>query len=383
MLLTARGTQLGAMLAVLLLHELGHVLAALALVVAVLATSRPAVSDQPYSPDSVAANGSRALAQVLARQGVEVRHVTTVSDAVRAATPGTTLLVAPAPLLGDDQAAALAQVPADLVLAQPGATLLDKATDGTVALDVTPSGGVRDPRCDVPAARAAGAVTLDATLAVTGPAAVGCWPAGEGVALAQVRSGGRTVTAVGDPAWLANSSITEQGNAALTLHLLGGHARLVWLTPDPLDASTGGGVSTGGSVLPPWAGVVAAWAVLCILVAAVWRARRLGPVMAEELPVVVPAAETTRGRGRLYRRARSRGHAAAALRAAAADRMAGRLGVPRNADAATLTDAVVRATGRPGEDVGALLYGPPPADDAALAALARRLDDLESEVHRQ
>jgi hypothetical protein len=47
-----------------------------------------------------------------------------------------------------------------------------------------------------------------------------------------------------------------------------------------------------------------------------------------------------------------------------------------------VVDAVVAATNRPSQQVADLLYGPPPADDAALAELARRLDILESEVHR-
>ncbi|WP_425956354.1 DUF4350 domain-containing protein [Xylanimonas sp. McL0601] len=359
------------------------VLAVFALVVAVLAVSRPETSATPYAPDSTSPDGSRAVAQVLRRQGVDVRHVRTVDAAVRAAGPGTTLLVTPAPLLTDDQAAALAKVPADLVLLAPGGTLLDLATDGSVGLAVVPAGGARGPACDVPAAQAAGVVELDAALELLDGAATGCYPARDGVALAQKRADGRTVTAVGDPALVRNADVTTQGNAALALHLLGAHERLVWLVPDPFDASTGGGVDAQAGVLPPWAGIVALWALLCALVAAVWRSRRLGPLVAEDLPVVVPAAEATRGRGRLYRRARARGHAAAALRAASADRMAGRLGVPRTADATTLADAVVRATSRDPQEIAGLLYGPPPADDAALAALARRLDELESEVHRQ
>ncbi|GAB2465480.1 DUF4350 domain-containing protein [Xylanimonas ulmi] len=366
------------------------VLAVFAITVALLVVTRPQTSDTPYAPDSAAPTGSRALAQVLSRQGVEVRHVTTVEEAVRAAEPGTTLLVTPAPLLGDDQAAALADVPADLVLVGPGGTLLRLATGGAADLAILPAAGVLDPACDLPAARAAGAVALDATLELgepsTGGAVTACYSAGESVALVQVRGdggdGARTVTAVGDPALLRNANVTEQGNAALALRLLGENERLVWLVPDPFDLSTGDGVGAGGGVLPWWAGAVTGWAVLCAIVVALWRARRLGPLVTEDLPVIVPAAEATRGRGRLYRRARARGHAAAALRAASADRMAGRLGVPRSADKATLADAVVRATTRDPHEVADLLYGPPPAHDAALAALARRLDELESEVHR-
>ncbi len=363
------------------------VIACLALVVGVLAVSRPPTSTTPFAPDSTAQDGARALAQVLERQGVEVVPVTTVDAAVRAATAGTTLLVVPAPMLGDDQARALASVPADLVLAAPGRTLVRLATGDRASVSAIPAGGVREPECAVPAAQAAGDVELAATL-VPGDGATACWPATSTTetlaALVQVTDGARTVTAVGDTAFLTNAAVTVRGNAALALGLLGGHGRLVWLVQDPFDTTTGAGTgpSPTPGVLPSWTGPVAGWAVLCLLVAAAWRARRLGPLVTEDLPVVVPAAEATRGRARLYRRARARGHAAQALRAATAHRAAVRLGVPRSADPTTVTDALARATGRPSQDVADLLYGPPPADDAALAALADRLDALESEVHR-
>ena len=163
---------------------------------------------------------------------------------------------------------------------------------------------------------------------------------------------------------------------------LGAHDRLVWLVPDPFDTSLADdGSTTPGLSLPPWFGVVALQALVVLLVVVLWRGRRLGPLVTEDLPVIVRAAETTRGRGRLYRRAGARGHAAAGLRASAADRLAHRLGLPRSADAPTVVDAVARATGRPGDQVAQLLYGPPPADDAALLELARHLDRIESEVY--
>ncbi|WP_052437022.1 hypothetical protein [Georgenia sp. SUBG003] len=118
------------------------------------------------------------------------------------------------------------------------------------------------------------------------------------------------------------------------------------------------------------------------VVLALGQARGLGRVVTEVMPVVVRSAETTRGRGRLYRRSAAQGHAAAALRAGAANRMARALGVPRSADAAALTDAVARATGREAGDVSDLLYGPSPSDDGGLLALSTMLDALESEVHR-
>jgi len=373
------------------------VIGTLVLVVAVLAVLRPVTSTTPYAPDNAGPGGARAVAQVLERQGVEVDHVTRVADAVAAAGPGTTLLVTPSTLLLPEQADALAGVAADLVLVGAGDDLVSAATDGSVsrspAAGVTPAAPL-EPGCDLDAARAAGPLMIAPGLQAD-PGASGvtlCWTVEDQAALARAElpasdapGGTRTVTAVDDPTFLRNDTVLDEGNAALALGLLGTHETLVWLVPDPLDTSATDGDGTpapAGSVLPPWAGVVGLWALLVVLVAAVWRARRLGPLVAEELPVVVRAAETTRGRGRLYRRARSRGHAAAGLRAATAEVVARRLGVPRSADPTALTDAVSRATGRPVHDVADLLYGPPPPDDDALTELARRLDTLESEVHR-
>jgi hypothetical protein len=66
-------------------------------------------------------------------------------------------------------------------------------------------------------------------------------------------------------------------------------------------------------------------------VLALWRGRRLGPVVEEPLPVVVRAAETVEGRSRLYRKAGARDVAAEALRRAAVRRLGTALGLPRRA----------------------------------------------------
>ncbi len=368
------------------------VLACLVLTVLVLALFRPLTSNTPYAPDNPGDHGARAVAEVLSDQGVEVEHVTRVADALRATGPGTTLLVAPAPFLLPEQAEALAGAEGDVVLAGADGFLLDAATDGVLGREpqiAAPDEPV-PPGCDLPVATASGPSRLAPGITAFAGGAALCWTDGAGHAvLAQVSqaietsSGTRTVTAVDDAAFLTNEAVLDDGNAALALHLLGEHERLVWLVQDPLDVTSSlDEAAPGSALLPPWSGAVGLWALLVVLVAVVWRSRRLGRLVHENLPVVVRAAETTRGRGRLYRRSRSRGHAAAGLRAATADRLARRLGLPRSADATAVTDAAVRATGRPTHEVADLLYGPPPADDAALTTLARRLDTLESEVYR-
>ena len=87
-----------------------------------------------------------------------------------------------------------------------------------------------------------------------------------------------------------------------------------------------------------------------------WRARRLGALATEPLPVVVRAVETTRSLGRLYRRSGDRGHAAESLR-----RRALAPGSPSGCGSAppphadVLAREVARRTGRTEDDVVAVL----------------------------
>ena len=71
-----------------------------------------------------------------------------------------------------------------------------------------------------------------------------------------------------------------------------------------------------GDLLPDWVGPTVLELFIAVVLVAGWRARRLGPVVEEPLPVVVRAAEVTEGRARLYRRAKARDRAANELRRA-------------------------------------------------------------------
>jgi hypothetical protein len=352
------------------------------------ALPEPRTSTTALAPDNPQPGGARAVAQVLQRQGVVIDYVRTTSAATEHATAGTTLLVTSDYLLGPDQIDRLAQTHADLVLLAPN-YLLDAVTDaaGTSWAPGAVSTEPRTPQCADPDAQAAGTIsgTADGFVAL-GPSATVCFPAASaqrsnGAYL--VVEGSRRVTAFADAGLMSNARITDDGNAALVLRALGRHEHLTWYVPSLTD--TGSPAATGPSLtdlLPPVAPVLALELLLVAVVAGVWRARRLGRVVTEPLPVTVRSAETTRGRGRLYRRSRSYGHAAAALRAGAATRAAARVGLPRTAGAPAVIDALARATGRSSDEVAALLYGPPPTDDVGLAQLARRLDEMESEVHR-
>ena len=352
----------------------------------VLTLPAPPAGTAPGAPDNPGAVGSRAAAQVLERQGVTVEHVTTTGAALAAATGDSTVLVVGDQWLTDDQVRALTDLDDDLVLVDAGWAL------SSIAPDVVASsaGGARTTRtagCDDPAALAAGSITAAGGYGDPTGRATTCFATDDGAddaAYVTLEQDGRRVTALSDLDPMTNASIGEEGNAALVLRMLGRHDHLVWYVPTFDDLGSGREDASGTTLtaLVPWVRPVAGWLALVLVVAVVWRARRLGPIVAEPLPVVVRSAEATRGRGRLYRRARAHGHAAAALRAGTAARVAHRLGLPRSADAHAVVDALARATDRPARELEALLYGPPPTDDAGLLRLADDLHHLESEVHR-
>ncbi|MHC1557587.1 DUF4350 domain-containing protein [Actinomycetospora sp. C-140] len=351
-----------------------------ALLVAVLATP---TRTGAMRPDSASPDGAMALARVLEGQGVRVEPLSDL-DAATAA-PGRTVLVAAPERMSTRQRDALAASGADLVLVRPDEATLTALAPGVHAEPIELPEPV-DPACALPAALRAGPVdleggayTLDPTVP---PGAQRCYPTGSptgAASLVELGVHGRTVTVVGDATPFTNDVLDERGNAALTLGLLGAHPDLLWYLPVPPPAEPGQERGASELLPPGWI-----WGPVQLLVAglavALWRGRRLGPVVTEDLPVVVPAGETVRGRARLYRRAGARDRAAEALRSDVRRDLAARLGVPRGANVASLVDAAAGRTGWPPADVGALLAGPPPPDDSSLVALAGELDRLREAV---
>ncbi|MFF5723008.1 DUF4350 domain-containing protein [[Kitasatospora] papulosa] len=385
----------------------GVLLAVLILVVAgvAFAAVRSGSQHGRLDPRSADPYGSRALAELLEERGVSVDVVTTSDEAAGATGPDTTLLVT-----GPDTLTAYQQRRLhDATARSAGRTVLVSPGDSSVArlapgVDPQKRGPVtaRAPRCDLSAARTAGVADMGGVhYATDAPGATACYPDDELASLLVLpgRGAGDTVL-LGSPDILHNERLDQQGNASLGLQLLGSRPHLVWYLPsldDPSAAEGGnggtdsrdgaGGEEAGGqsdfiSLVPPgwlWGTLQLA---LAAVLAAVWRGRRFGPLVTEQLPVAIRASESTEGRARLYRRADARDRAAAALRAGTRNRISPLLGVSaRDADSpAVLLPAVAARLSTPDSAPYALLFGPAPADDAALVLLTDQLDALEREV---
>ncbi|WP_328933740.1 MULTISPECIES: DUF4350 domain-containing protein [unclassified Streptomyces] len=343
-------------------------------------------------PRSADPYGSRAVAELLGDRGVSTRVVTTLAQARAAAGPDTTLLVAVPDLLTDRQQSGLHSAFADsgsrTVLVAPGPASLPRLAPEVTADPGPALTSTLSPDCFLPAARRAGdAETGDYRYTTTADNADECYPS-DGrstlLRLPDASRGGDTVV-IGSPDILFNKRLDKQGNASLALQLLGSRPHLVWYLPSLTDASaTDSGSQSFFDLLPSgWL-----WGTLQLFiaaaVAALWRARRLGPLVPEKLPVAIRASETVEGRARLYRKANARDRAANALRSTTRTRLALLTGVPVSQAHApeALLPALSAHLHGDGQTLHALLFGPPPSDDAALIALADQLDALEREVRR-
>ncbi|TXS00597.1 DUF4350 domain-containing protein [Streptomyces sp. col6] len=386
------------------LRTRGVLLAVLLLVIAAIALAAARSGDQHgrLDPRSAERNGSRAIAELLKDHGISVRVVTTLQAATSATGPDTTLLVTAPNLLTPHQQDTLRTA----TTGATGRTVLlgaDSVSLGTLAPGVhaKPSTSVvaRPPACSLPAALRAGAAeTGGIRYAADGLDTDACYPAaGLPSVLVLRQPAGQETVLLGSPDFLYNERLDRQGNASLALQLLGSRPHLVWYLPSLTDPSATDG-TTGGDGIPDndtadggssfielipsgwlWGTLQLA---LAAVLAAVWRARRLGPLVTERLPVAIRASESTEGRARLNRKANARDRAAASLRRSTRTRMAALVGVsPREAHSpAVLLPALSTRIGPAHRDLTALLFGPAPTDDSALVRLADQLDSLEREV---
>ncbi|MFG2517302.1 DUF4350 domain-containing protein [Streptomyces sp. NPDC048584] len=344
-------------------------------------------------PRSADPYGSRAVAELLDDRGVGTRVVTTLDEATAAAGPATTLLVAVPDLLTGPQQSRLHSATTGsggrTVLVSAGSASVERLAPGVTADPATSFDSTLSPDCALPAARRAGtADTGGIRYTTTHLDADECYPSERLATLLRIPapSGDGDTVLLGAPDILLNDRLDEHGNASLALQLLGSRPHLVWYLPSLADASATSGQGERGffDLLPSgWL-----WGTLQLFVAAalaaLWRARRLGPLVPEELPVAIRASETVEGRARLYRKADARDRAATALRSTTRTRLAPLVGVP--VSQAHTPEALLPALSAhlrgDGQSLHTLLFGPPPSDDTALVRLADHLDALEREVRR-
>jgi hypothetical protein len=356
-------------------------------VIAFLVTGTAGTAGTPLAADNPAPVGGMAVVEVLRQQGVTVIPVGTLDDAAaatRQAGESTLFLADASGYLNSEQLVEAGGLAGRTVVADPDFSLLQALAPKVGFGGVSPADTLAAD-CPVPAAERAGTISPGGkTLGVQAGLAgyTGCFPsAGAGYAMVERVTDGRTLTLVADTAIFANGSIAGYGNAALALNLLGAGDTLVWYLPTLADVPVTGPPSLG-ALTPGWVTPVLVLLFVVTGAAMIWRGRRFGPLVAENLPVVVRASETMEGRARLYARGNARLRAIDAIRIGALSRMSESLGLPRTAPLDQVIRAVAAGTGRAPDRVHAVLVGDVPADDAAMMALSDAIADLEAATAR-
>lgn len=362
-------------------RRLWWLLPALVAICAVAALSTYLTAPRPggrMDAEATGPDGAHALVTLLRDHGVTVVVADNVDEAVSAARAGSLLLFGQTQRVTSEALLKrIADAPGDLLLVEPTARARAALSPGIrTAGNGSPSD---DPDCALREANQAGSVDFglsNSFRAVGNQTVTSCY----GGALVRYREGGRTVTVVGSTEFMTNGGLLRAGNAALAMNLAGQNSRLVWFAPQHIEGGGSAGKGKIFDLIPDsvyWM-VLQLW--LAIALAALWKGRRIGPLVAEDLPVVVRASETVEGRGRLYRSRRARGRAAAALRAAALQRLVPRLGLGVDTQPAAVVQALASRSRSDPEMVGHILFGPPPATDGDLVKLSRALDDIERQV---
>lgn len=357
------------------------VVAVLATLGSIIITGAVGAAGKPLSPTDASPKGSKALAEVLRQHGVTVTSSDSMA-ATRAAVGSpndtTIFLVDDGHYLAEEQLVELGRLSSNLILMTPDFDQLN-AIAPQVALAGTVSGVVRADCPLRPVTRAKTVTGTGSGFRVIGndPNAIQCLGSGDDVySLVQIERSGTRVTVLGTTAAFSNQFVTNEGNAAFALGLLGSTANLVWMLPT-IDEATG---PTAAELTPAWVSGVLALLIIATIAAGFWRGRRFGPLVVENLPVVVRSSETMHGRARLYEKSSSRLHALDSLRIGTVDRLGSLCGLPRAADVDEIIRTVAHVTRRPEPEIAQLLRDADPATEAELVRLSDALLELEGAV---
>lgn len=363
------------------------------LVVALVTQLIETGDNETYGTENTDLDGYAALNAVLDDHGVEVQRVYSAQAAreLMAREPDAGVVVLLRGFLPEDrfseELAAEWEDGREVLWISEQTWLLTEVLDGEVSagprLPVGSAGAEETVEagtgCEHPAAQTAESLRASGASLHTGS---GCFPVGEDAFVLSETSHGLMFTA---PEAFTNQNITEQGNAALALGLLGagtdsaGADSVIWYTPSGADTV---GADQWGSpldYLPGWFWPLVWWLLLCAAVALLAAGRRYGPVVSEPVPVVVPAAEATVGRGRLYQRANAVAETAEVLRSAHLLRLSRLLRLGRGAEAGQIAEAAARATG---EDVSVVTEPARVSTNDDLVTFAQTLAGLEDKVTR-
>ncbi len=347
-------------------------------VLALVAPSRR-TDGPPLDTSSSRAQGTKAAVELARRLGADVEVTSDLPDA------SADVAIVFEDLLGDDDLDAIDTWIAaghTLVVAAPSSVLtpLGDFEDGDPFADSQPVA-----RGDCDAAEPVGLDDLD-ELESFGPVvrfevppdATSCFRDDAGAVVVVQRIGAGRLVSVGTPWVFTNEALDQADNAGLfaALAVPEEGTRLQVLVAGERDDGLQPVDDGDGLTLPTGVALGLLQLFVAFVVYCLYRSRRLGKPVVEDPPVVIAGSELTRAVGGLLEHAGARDRAATSVRRSARRRLASAFGLPVGADPEQVVAVVAGRTTIDRPRLERALFDAPVADDAALAALGRELDDL-------
>lgn len=395
---------------------IGAVLIAAALGLVVFLSGRQS-GGRPFDVASSGPDGYRAIAILLRDRGSDV--LASTADRMRREPPGPgEVLVVPVP-----EMLTTVEYRSVLDAARGGALVVlggqrpvdDRDPAGGSGTATDPSGGwtgavsarsladmpaqpTRPDICDITRVTGLGAIdSLTAEpIGVRGSREErSCYGDGSTAYVTEEHIGQGSVVTLGSPYMWANARLQpdkEDGgepldNAALALRLLGPTAdgattgtRITFVDAVPTAGVSPNGTRNPVELLPTGVKLALVQLLAAFVIYAWFRARRLGPVVTERMPVQIAGSELVAAVGDLLRRKGTPQRAADVLRHDSRRELARRLGVAPDVAPATLVSVVASRTGVDPDRVAAALADGPVVSAEALVRLAEALTDIRQEV---
>lgn len=338
----------------------------LAIVLVVLLIGGSGGSGPPFDPRSVEPDGARGVVEVLEDLGAEVD----ISRSVPQATDASALLLVDR-LLQDDRAAVTSWVERGgvLVVADPTSPFVPFTRQGF-------AGPLEAGNCPIAALTDANDLHMERGAFFAPEGADWCFGSADLAHIVAIPTGEGVIVAVGGQQLFTNAQLDEADAAVVAANLLlpadtsSGPVGVAFLGPSvvPLD-------DAGASVAPRVINALI-MAMVAFLFYAFHRARRLGRVVPEPLPVRIHSSELVLQAGRLSERAADPAGAAEVIRDDFIRRAAQSLAMPPGEDLAMVADVLHQTTNHPIAEITTALTSPV-TSDAELVTISRTIAALD------
>lgn len=340
------------------------ILLALAVILVVILVGGAGGSGPPFDPRSVEPDGAKGIVEVLEELGVDVE----ISQSVpRPSDAGALVLVDR--LLQDDRAAVDRWVEAGgvLVVADPTSPFVPPTQQNF-------AGALDAGDCPLAALTNAERIEIERGAFFDPEGAGWCFGTGDRAHIVASPKGEGVVVAVGGQQLFTNAALDEADGAVVAVNLLvptrDGNPGVTFVGPSVVP------LEDAGALIAPRVINAIMMGLAAFLIYALHRARRLGRVVAEPLPVHIHSSELILQAGVLSERSDDPSGSAAVIRNDFVGRAAASLSLRSDDDVAAMSAAIHRATGQPEEDIAAALTRPvrDAADLVDVAGQIARLD---------